>query len=157
MSGRDVTQHKKWSFPLRISKISWTHHALSFRWSASETKRWNLGLTLRPPHVNKTGNLQSSHLTTLQSFLPCHLPTPPSTHLSQIATSLLSHLSDCDTSLFSHLSHLATLLHSYTFPAFPAPYSPILPSSLPTTIKSLQNGNVLSLGRQGKHVWLIVR
>ena len=117
--------------------------------------RWNLGLTLRPPPLNKTGNLPPCHLTTLPSFLPCHLTSP---HLSQIATSLSSHLSDWATSLFSHLSHLATSLNSYTFPTFPVTTLQPFPAHLPPTAnKSCQNRNVISLGRQGKHVWLIVR
>ena len=64
-----------------------------------------------------------------------------------LATSLLSHLSHLATSLPSHLSQLATSLpvHLSQFTTFP------------TTNRSLQIRNVLPLGRQDKHVCLIVR
>ena len=56
-----------------------------------------------------------------------------------------------------------TVLPHYfpTFPTFPAHCSPTFPSSPPyqrqIDASNFQNGNVLSLGRQDKHVWLIVR
>ena len=115
--------------PLISAKISWTHHASSFRWLASETKRWNLGLTLRSPSLNKTGNLLPCHLTTVPSFLPCHLTPLPTPTFPKFPPHYLP------TSLFSQLSHLATSLHSYTFPTFSAHYSPTFPAHLPLNDK----------------------
>ena len=90
---------------------------------------------------------QTCHLTTLPPLQPCHL-------------------------LSSHISHLASSLPSHTFPTFPADHphptvlsnypSSLLPhlsrlTTLPMTNRSIQNGNVLPLGRQGKYMWLIAR
>ena len=52
----------------------------------SKPKRWNLGLTLHPPTLNKTRNLSPFHLTTLPNVAPSQphhpstfppFPTPP--------------------------------------------------------------------------------
>ena len=100
----------------------------------------------------KPPTLLLSHLSWLAISLP--------SHVSQIATSLPPNLSNHATSLLSYLSYLATPLHSYTFPTFLAHYSPNSQlsqlTSLSRTNRSLQIGNILSLGRQGKHVWQIV-
>ena len=53
----------------------------------------------------------------------------------------------CHFPLLIHLSHLPSSLLSYLFQL----------TSLPTANRHLQSSNFLSLGRQGKHVWLIVR
>ena len=71
------------------------------------------------------------HLTTL---LPCYLTTIPPLRPCHHFTSLI------------HLSHLSSSLLSYLFQ---------LPT-FPTTNRSRQNNNVLPLGRQDKHVRLIV-
>ena len=141
--------------------MSWTHHAPSFRWLASETKRWNFGLSVYPPPLNKTGNLPPCHLTNLPSFLSYHLTTPPppppqtfpNCNLTTFSPLWLCHLillppfPPCHLTPLVHLSHLPSSLLSHLSQL----------TSLPTTNKSLKNSNVLSLGRQGKHVWLIVR
>ena len=161
--------------PCSHAKISWTHHTTSFCWLASETKRWNLGLNLRPPPLNKTGNLPPCHLTTplplnktgnlppchlttLPSFLPCYLTTPlhtpfPNCHLTTFPPLWLWHLTILP--LFPPC-HLTTLIHLCHLPSSLLSHHSQL-TSLPTTDKFLHNSNVLSLGRQGKHVWLIVR
>ena len=129
MSGRDVTLHKKWSFPLRISKISWTHHAPSFRWSALETKRWNLGLTLRPHTWIKQG---ISHLaTSLLSNLSClaiSLPPPPHTfpklppHYLPTSPTVTPHYSPTFPTLPPYSTHTPFPLSQLpTLPSFPAP------------------------------------
>ena len=74
------------------------------------------------------------HLITFPPLRPCHLtilPPFPPCHLTPPI-----HLSHLPSSLLSHRSQL---------------------TSLPPTNRCLQDGNVLSLGRQGKHVWLIIR
>ena len=71
------------------------------------------------------------HLITFPPLRPCHLTIFPPCQLT-----LLIHFSHFPGSLLSYLSQL---------------------TSLPTANIHLQNSNVLSLGRQGKHVWLIVR
>ena len=65
---------------------------------------------------------------------PCHLTTLPPFPTCHLTT--LMHLSHISSSLLSCLSQLTTL---------------------PTTNRSLKNSNVLPLGRQGKHIRLIVR
>ena len=108
----------------------------------------------------------------------CSAPHYPS-HLSQLATSLLSNISDLAASLSSHLSHLPSLLPSHFchFPTSLPFHFSHLPSTLlstlfplpclllshlsqlsnfPATKRSLWN-NVFPLGRQSKHVWLIIR
>ena len=88
--------------------------------------------TTSPPHPHPQP-FPNYHFTTFSPYRLCHLtllsPLPPC-HLTP-----LIHLSHLPSSLLSHLSQLA---------------------SFPTTNKSLQNIKVLSLGRQGKHVSLIV-
>ena len=143
--------------PCGHAKISWTHHALLFCWSASEIKRWNLGLTLRPSHLNKTGNLPPCHLTTLPSFLPCYLTTPlhtpfPNCYLTTFPPLWLWHLTILP--LFPP-GHLTTLIHLCHLPSSLLSHHSQL-TSLPTTNKFLHNSNALSLGRQGKYMWLIV-
>ena len=101
------------------------------------------------PASNKTRNLPPCHLTTLPPFPPCHLTTLlpfPTCHLTTLPPlwpcyltilspfplchlTTLIHLSNLHTSLLSHLSQLTTL---------------------PTTNRSIQNSNVLPLGRQDK-------
>ena len=83
-----------------------------------------------------------------------HISTSLLSHLSHPATSLPSHLSQLATSLPSHLSDLATSLPSHLPYSLPSCLSQL--TTFPTTNRSLQN-NVLPLGRQGKHVWLILR
>ena len=77
--------------------------------------------------------------TMLPHYSPTFLTLPPhSTHtpFPPCHPTLLTHLSHLPSSLLSHFSEL---------------------TSLPTTSRNLQYNNILSLGRQGKHVWLIVR
>ena len=136
------------------ARSSWTHPTPPFRWSTSETKRWNIGVTLRPPPLNTTRNLSPCHFTTLPPFPPCHLTT-----LSPFQTchSLPSNFSDLAISLSSHLSHLASLLTSHlSHPPNSLPSALFQLTTLLATNRSFQN-NILPLGRQGKHVWLIVR
>ena len=97
--------------------------------------------------------------------------------ISHLVTSLLSRLSCLAISLPSPLPPFLNF-HLTTFPPHYSPnfltlpphsiHTPSPPSQLTTlplsqltslsmTNKPLQNSNVLSLVRQGKHVWLIVR
>ena len=116
----------------------------SFRWLSSETKRWNLGLPLCPPPLNKTGDLLPCHLYSpiFPALPPHYLPTSPTVppHYSSNFPTLPPHS--------SHTRFLPSQLMA--LPPFPPHLSPM-------TNKSLQNSNVLSLGREGKHVWLTVR
>ena len=43
-------------YPWSHTGKSWTHPTSLFSWLTSETKRWNLGLTLHPPSLTKTRN-----------------------------------------------------------------------------------------------------
>ena len=61
------------------------------------------------------------YLTTFPSLRPCHITILPPFHLIPLI----------------HFSHFATSLVSYTFPTFPAEYSPTFPSSFPTTNRPL--------------------
>ena len=103
-------------------------------------------------------SIPPSLLTTLSPFPNCHLithtptsltippnysPTLPSlsprsahTRFPPCCFTPVIYLSDLPGSRLSHLSQL---------------------TSLPTTNRHLQNSNLLSLSRQGKHMWLIVR
>ena len=107
----------------------------------TETKIWNLGLTLHTLHLNKTINLPSCQLSRL---LPCHL-------WSQL----------------SYLTNQLTILPPFQLTTLP-PFQPLqlitlphLPPSqfttLQTTNRLFQNSNVVPLVRQGKHEWLIAR
>ena len=89
--------------------------------------------TASPPS-NKTRNHPLCHLTPLPPLRPCHF-------------TILPPFLPCYLTIFMHLSHLPSSLLSYFFQL----------TTLPTTNRSLQNSNVLLLGRQGKHVWLIIR
>ena len=95
-------------------------------------------LTTLPPfpncHLIMFPPLRLCHLTILPPFPPCHLA--PLTLFPHCHPTPLTHLSYLPSSLLSHLSRL-------TF--------------LPTTSRHFKYSNVLSLGTQGKHVWLIVR
>ena len=84
-------------------------------------------LTTLPP-------LPNCHIITFPPLRPCHLTVllpSPTCHLTPPI-----HLSYLPSSLISHFSQL---------------------TSLQKTNRILQNGNVLSRGRQDKHVWLRVR
>ena len=148
--------------PCSHAKISWTHHTTSFCWLASETKRWNLGLNLRPPPLNKTGNLPPCHLTTplplnkTGNLPPCHLTTLPSfpnSHRTTFPSLRLCHLTILAAFPPYHLTPLINLSHLLS--SLLSDVSQL--TFLSTTNKPLQNSNVLPLGRQGKHVWLIIR
>ena len=69
----------------------------------------------------------------IQPLRPCHL-------------TILPPFSPCHLTTFIHFSHLTSSLLSYLSQL----------TTLPTTNRPLQNSNILRLGRQGKHVWLIV-
>ena len=147
--------------PCSHAKISWTH-TTSFCWLASETKRWNLGLNLHPPPLNKTGNLPPCHLTTLLplnktgNLPPCHLTTLPSfpnSHRTTFPSLRLCHLTILAAFPPYHLTPLINLSHLLS--SLLSHVSQL--TFLSTTNKPLQNSNVLPLGRQGKHVWLIIR
>ena len=95
-----------------------------------------------------------SLLTTLPPLSDCHIITFPRLwplHLSDRCTSLTLHLTSplppWHLTPPIHFSHLSSSLLSHLFQL----------TSLPTSNRSFQNGNVLSLGRQGKYVWLTVR
>ena len=86
-----------------------------------------------------------SMLTTLPLLQNCHIITFPPLrpcHLTVLLPSPTCHLTPP-----IHLSYLPSSLISRFFQL----------TSLEKTNRILQNGNVLSLGRQDKHVWLRVR
>ena len=87
---------------------------LSFHWLTSETKRWNLELTLHILPLNKTINLPPCHLTTLSPFPTCHVTTFPPFQLC--------HLTILPSFPPSHLTTLTPLPPSQltTLPPFPA-------------------------------------
>ena len=45
--------------PLDHARKSWTHPTTLMPWLTSETKIWNLALTLRPPSLNRIRNTQN--------------------------------------------------------------------------------------------------
>ena len=105
---------------------------------------------------------QYNTILSLNSIPPFLLTTLPP---SQIAAPLRSYLCSCGSSLLSHLSqlsrlshlfHLTPLIHLSHLPSSLLSYYSEL-TSLPTANRHLQNTNFLSLGRQDKHVWPIVR
>ena len=137
--------------PCSHAKISWTH-TTSFCWLASETKRWNLGLNLHPPPLNKTGNLPPCHLTTLLplnktgNLPPCHLTTLPSfppCHLTTFPLLRLCHLTILPPFPPCHLTPLIHLSHLPSTPAFPKlsphylPTSPTVPPHYSPTFPTL--------------------
>ena len=99
-------------------------------------------------HTDNISNTETYHTETARPYrisyflhsaqcimgLFCYLTTLPLFSTCHLTT--LTHLFHLPSSVLSHLSQLTT--H-------------------PTTNRSLQNSNVSPLGRQGKHVWLIVR
>ena len=78
--------------------------------------------------------LPNCHIITLPPLWPCHL-------------TVLLHFPTCHLAPPINLSHLPSSLLSH--------FSQL--TSVPKTNTILQNGNVLSLGRQGKHVGRRVR
>ena len=98
-----------------------------------------------------------SLLTTLSPFPNCHLVTFPPLrpylpHYSPALPNLFPYSTHtpfppCHSTPVIHLSHLPSslLFHLSQLP------------SLPAANRHLQNSNLLSLSRQGKNVWLIVR
>ena len=120
--------------------------------------------------------MQHKFVLKFYSTFSAHYPPPP-LQLSQIATSLhalplhaLPPLRPCHLAILppfppwhltplTHLSQLATQLNSHTFPTFPAYYCPTFPSS-PLSQWLVDTSNIVTffhLGRQGRHMWLIVR
>ena len=97
---------------------------------------------------NTTLSLNSiplSLLTILPPLSNCHIITFPP--LWPFHFTILPPLPPCHLTPPIHFSHLSSSLLSRLFQL----------TYLPTTNRCFQNGNVLSLGRQGKYVWLIVR
>ena len=95
--------------------------------------------------ILSSNSIPPSLLTTLPPFPNCHLITFPP--LRPWHLTILPPFPRCHFTPFMHLSHLPSSLLSHLSQL----------TSLPTTNRYLQNSNVLSLGRQGKHMWLIVR
>ena len=90
-------------------------------------------------------SIPPSLLTILPPFPDCHPITYPP--LGPFHLTILPPFPPCYFTPLTRLSHLLRSLLSYISQ---------LPS-VPTTNRHLQNSNVLSLGKPGKHVWLIVR
>ena len=90
-------------------------------------------------------SITPSILATLPPFPNCHLITFPPLRLCHLT--ILAPFPPCYLTPLIHLSHLPSSQLSYLSQL----------TSLPTTNRYLQNSNLLSLGRQDKQVWLIVR
>ena len=91
---------------------------------------------------------------TFPKLPPHYVPTSPTVppHYSPTFPTLPPH----PTRILLPLCHLTPLIQPSHLPSSLLSYLSQL-TSLPTTNIHLQNSNVLSLGRQGKHVWLIFR
>ena len=115
------------AFPERIQ------HSFVLKFHPTFPAHYPLTFPKLPPHYIPTSPTVPPHYSpTLPNLSPhsTHTPFPPY-HFTPVI-----HLSHLPNSLLSHLSQL---------------------TSLPTTNRHLQNSNLLSLSRQGKHMWLIVR
>ena len=86
-----------------------------------------------PPHYVPTSLTVAPHYSPPFPTLPPHSTHTPFPH--------------CQPTPLIHLYHLSSSLFSYLFQL----------TSLATPNRHLKNSNGLSLGRQSKHVWLIVR
>ena len=129
--------------------LSWAYPAPLFLcWSTSKTKRWNLGLTLHPPILNKTRNLPpchftilplfpSYHLTTFAPFPPCQLLTTPSPLPPPFPTCQVTALQPLQPCCITILPPFPPSQLT-TFPPFPpSHYLSHLPCSLPFHLSQL--------------------
>ena len=117
-----------------LSSNPWSESLLTFRFTGAIQHNFVLkSHPTFPAHYPPTSpNLPHHYVSTSPTMPPHYSPTFPTLpHLTP-----LIHCSHLPSSLLSHLSQLTYLA---------------------TTNRCFQNGNVLSLGRQGKYVWLIVR
>ena len=70
--------------PLDHARKSWTHPTTLMPWLTSETKIWNLPLTLRPPSLNRIRNTQNVILPDPKQDYLLHTTTHPSTNNKSI-------------------------------------------------------------------------
>ena len=100
----------------------------------------NLGLTLRPPLLNKTRNLSPCHFTTLSPFPPCHLTTLPpfltlSPHYPPTSPTLPPYYRPTFLTLPPHYPPTFSTFSAHypsTFPTFSAHYPLTFPSAPPS-------------------------